>query len=104
MPTRRTPLRRRGRGNRITPEAVALFKRIIETTEYDDDWQRKTLGLRNRLDELLGRRPWQQDLIFTWGRAAAPSWMTAPEQIEDWEKAAALYRALEAAAGETEAA
>lgn len=102
MPTKRRPHRARRTGSSRPPtgEAVAIFQQIMKCVTTDKDWMEKTATLRHSLHNLLARRPWEEDIIFTFGNHQPPSWMTSPEQIGDWEKASAIYRMLEAAATE----
>src|SRR5262245_64040374 len=91
MPTKRTPLGRPPR-SRITPEAVALFRRCMEIREAGEHADNRDEYLRASVDlhHLLGRRLWQEDILD----AADP---TPPDYVDpdEWKQAHALYVELE---------
>jgi hypothetical protein len=99
MVTRRTPIRRPPIG-RITPDMVALF-RLARAIEDDGDHRafeaqggrrREYLQTCTELHQLLGRTPWQADVVEVDG--PPPSYLQQ-EQADDWNQARALRAELE---------
>jgi len=96
MTSKRTPLRRPPLV-RITPEAVALFRRGLRLIRRGDEDRREYLDVCYKLDRVLGLRPWQEPVLDTVGFDAPPDWMDSGPVIADWHRSANIRRQLEAA-------
>jgi hypothetical protein len=107
MSTKRTRINRSPR-SRITPAAIAIFKRglEIEETGADKVWEhaggrrREYLDLGVELSSELGLSPWDEDIFDV--ADDVPEWMTDPRQIEKELAAIALRKALLAAIEESD--
>ncbi|MBR1241584.1 hypothetical protein JQ620_15755 [Bradyrhizobium sp. AUGA SZCCT0274] len=101
MPVKkRTP---KGRNFQITPEAVELFRKILEIISAGDDdvWEeddppgrrRKFQETEEALNRALGRtHPWEESI--TYALSDDPGWQMPPSRLEDYREAAALRREL----------
>jgi hypothetical protein len=111
MPSKRTPTGRPPRAV-ITPEAVDLFVRGLELRGIYEKCLRRSCGrrqfcdecdeyieIKNRLDRLLARPPWEEELMDA-DDDAPPKWMNDPRRLESYRQSRDLYLALEAAAAE----
>lgn len=98
MPTRRKPVQHgRGAGLGITPAAVAAFIFARELSPEDPRYK----AAKDRLDSLLGRRaPWLAEVLRVAPDQPPPEWLHR-SHVADWEKAAAIRKALEEAADAT---
>ena len=96
MTSKRTPLHRPPLV-RITPEAVALFRRGLRLIRRGDEDRREYLDVCYELDRVLGLRPWQEPVLDTVGFDAPPDWMDSGPVIADWHRSANIRRQLEAA-------
>jgi len=96
MTSKRTPLRRPPLV-RITPEAVALFRRGLRLIRRGDEDRREYLDVCYKLDRVLGLRPWQEPVLNTVGFDIPPDWMDSEPVIADWHRSANIRRQLEAA-------
>jgi hypothetical protein len=108
VPTKRTPTGRPPQAV-ITPEVVALFVRGLELRSTYEKCLRHSCGrrqfcdecdeyieIKNRLDLLLARPPWEEELMDA-TCDKAPKWMDA-RRSESYRQSRDLYLALEAAA------
>lgn len=101
MPTKRTPVDRPIRA-RVTPDLVALWRRIMEireagldgTPEREGGRQEEHLDALHRLDRGLGLRPWQDSPVDVPPHGKPPPWA----RRASYETAQIWRRALEEAA------
>jgi hypothetical protein len=101
MATTRTPIKRSTR-SRITPEAIAVYKRARDLLDNHDieKWEEKGgrraefIDASEQLDSLLDRKPWQTSIIDCVGEETAPDYVS---EASDWPGARALLNALEEA-------
>ena len=105
MTTNRTPLTRGRRTPPITPEMVATYRLAVEIANDGDSMERwendKPPGRRrayldttSKLHALLGRQPWQTEIVDTCDQDAPSSWVRA-NQMDDWHEARATRVQLE---------
>ena len=110
MPSKRNPLGRPPRGDNITPEVIALFRRALELADIWDDCHyhhpcghrgfceacSEFIDTQNQLDLLLRRPPWEEALMDATDDDP-PEWMDA-RRAESYRQSRTLYLALKAAA------
>jgi hypothetical protein len=104
MTSGRTPIGRPTK-SRITPEAVALFKRARALYDQQENWEedggrrREYLAVTRDLHSLMGRYPHQEDVCATIGEDEPPEWMANDaRRLADYRQAVELRRELEKAA------
>src|SRR5512139_908619 len=101
MPSKRTPTGRRSKA-RVTPEAVALFKRALALYDQQDAWEedggrrREYLEVTCDLQDVLGRTPWHENVLDTLGQEQPPAYMAGDaKKLADYKRAVAIRRELE---------
>jgi hypothetical protein len=93
------------RDTRITPEILTMYRLAhqlhdcanIETWEEEGGHRRKFLDACVKLHAMLGRRPWQEDVIDTLDFEPPDD----RQERKDWNVACALLKQLEQAAAST---
>jgi hypothetical protein len=102
MTTTRTPIKRKSKLNRITPESLEAYKRArkLYDTSKVDEWGQLSDQCRaacSDLHAILGRDACDRDIMDTIGVEEMPTkipydcWWTP----ETWEEAVAIRRELE---------
>jgi beta-lactamase superfamily II metal-dependent hydrolase len=100
----RTP-KPRTRKPKITPQAIALYRKLIDLQndpavdqwEKDGGKRRQYLDIGHELHVLLGRKPWETCIDDTIGADVQPDWLRA-DRISEWLEAQSIQLALDAAA------
>lgn len=104
MPSKRTPTGRRSKA-RITPEAVALFKRALALYDQQDAWEedggrrREYLEVTCDLQDVLGPHPVARKRARHPRAEQPPAYMAGDaKKLADYKRAVAIRRELEKAA------
>jgi hypothetical protein len=100
MTTNRTPINRKAKLGRVTPEVLAAYRhaRKLYDTSPVDKWGQRSPecnAARLYLHELLGRNACDMDILETIGEEGPTPEHYWPTQFEFWEGAAAIRRELE---------